>query len=136
MYILICNFLMVNLIFMYTLTLLNSVKFLHILGHAEYIVLKCLKTCDRLKACSIAFPALDAGGLNFPHDIAAYIIVNTLESHLKSNCTATNIKIIKLMVYMEDAYRLYTNFHKLLPRIPDDNTETQPTNIFKGTLFA
>ena len=32
-YVLTCNFLMVNLIFM--CTLLNSVKFLHILGHAE-----------------------------------------------------------------------------------------------------
>ncbi|XP_065888597.1 protein mono-ADP-ribosyltransferase PARP14-like [Dysidea avara] len=102
----------------------------------QKILLKCLKACDRLKACSIAFPALSSGGLNFPHDIAADIVVNTLESYLQSNCTTTNIKTVKLMVYMEDTYRLYAKFHKLLPRIPDDNTETQPTNISKGTLFA
>ena len=92
------------------------------------LVLKCLEKCDKLKARCIAFPALGTGGLNFPHDFAADVIVRTIISYLKTNLTITSIKTVKLVVYMEDTYAAFNN---VLSRVPDNSTEKQPTNIPK-----
>jgi len=99
----------------------------------QRLVLKCLEKCDKMKAGSIAFPALGTGGLDFPHDVAADIMINTIISYIKSNLTTTYIKTVKLVVYMEDTYAA---FHNLLSRIPNDSSEMQPASITKETLFA
>jgi len=96
----------------------------------QNIVSSCLKTCDSLKACSIAFPTLGTGGFNFPNDVATDIMVNAVGSYLKSNLTTTYIKTVKLMVYMEDIYSLHAKFYKFFTRIVDGITKT---NISEGT---
>jgi len=84
----------------------------------QRLVLKCLEYCDKIKAGSIAFPALGTGGLDFPHDVAADIMINTIISYMKSNLTTTYIKTVKLVVYMEDTY---VAFHNLLSRMPKES---------------
>jgi len=71
----------------------------------------CVKVRDKMKADSIAFPALGTGGLDFPRDVAADIIVNSIISYMKSNLATTYIKTVKLVVYMEDTYEAFHNLY-------------------------
>jgi len=58
----------------------------------QNIVSSCLKTCDSLKACSIAFPTLGTGGFNFPDDVAADIMVNAVGSYLNLTLPPPTLK--------------------------------------------
>jgi len=65
---------------------------------------KCLETCDSLKASTIAFPALGAGTLNYPSKVVADIMASTVVSYLRTNSTLTCIKTVKLVIYTDIAY--------------------------------
>ena len=49
------------------------------------LVQKCLEVCDKFRASTIAFPALGAGNLNYPQNVVADIMVNTIAAYLKAN---------------------------------------------------
>ena len=72
---------------------------------------KCLEICDKLRVSTIAFPALGAGNLNYPQNVVADIMVNTIVAYLKANRSTTYIKTVKLVIFMDNTY---AEFDKLL----------------------
>ena len=74
---------------------------------------KCLEACDKLRASTIAFPAL--GNLNYPQNVVADIMVNTIAAYLKANRSTTYIKTVKLVIFMDNTY---AEFDKLLSSKP------------------
>ena len=80
--------------------------------------------CDKLKAITIAFPALGAGNLNYPQNVVADIMVSTITSYLKTNLASTHIKTVKLVIFMD---KTFTEFNKLLKRKPDSSPTMPPT---------
>ena len=76
---------------------------------------KCLEVCDKLRASTIAFPALGAGNLNYPQNVVADIMVNTIAAYLKANRSTTCIKTVKLVIFMDNTY---AEFDKLLSSKP------------------
>ena len=79
------------------------------------LVQKCLETCDKLRASTIAFPALGAGNLSYPQHIVADIMVSTIAGYFKVNRTMTHIKTVKLVIFMDNTY---AEFNKLLSSRP------------------
>ena len=76
---------------------------------------KCLEKCDKLRASTIAFPALGAGNLNYPQNVVADIMVNTIAAYFKANRSTTHIKTVKLVIFMDNTY---AEFDKLLSSKP------------------
>ena len=76
---------------------------------------KCLETCDKLKASTIAFPALGAGNLNYPQNVVADIMINTTAAYLKANRSTTCIKTVKLVIFMDNTYK---EFDKIISGSP------------------
>ena len=76
---------------------------------------KCLEVCDKLRVSTIAFPALGAGNLNYPQNVVADIMVNTIAAYLKANRSTTCIKTVKLVIFMDNTY---AEFNKLLSSKP------------------
>ena len=79
------------------------------------LVQKCLETCDKLGASTIAFPALGAGNLNYPQNVVADIMINTIAAYLKANHSTTCIKTVKLVIFMDNTYK---EFDKILSGSP------------------
>jgi len=79
--------------------------------------------CDKLKASTIAFPALGAGNLSYPQNVVAHIMVSTITSYLKANLASTHIKTVKLVIFMQ---KTFTEFNKLLVRKPGSLSTTPP----------
>ena len=79
------------------------------------LVQKCLETCDKLRASTIAFPALGADNLNYPQNIVADIMVNTTAAYFKIKHSTTHIKTVKLVIFMDNTY---AEFDKLLSSKP------------------
>ena len=79
------------------------------------LVQKCMETCDKLKASTIAFPALGAGNLNYPQNVVADVMVSTIAAYLKANHSTTCIKTVKLVIFMDNTY---TEFDKVLSSKP------------------
>ena len=80
------------------------------------LVQKCLETCDKLRASTIAFPALGAGNLSYPQKVVADIMVSTIAGYFKANRTTTHIKTVKLVTFMDNTY---AEFNKLLSSRPN-----------------
>ena len=76
---------------------------------------KCLETCDKLRASTIAFPALGAGNLSYPQKVVADIMVSTIAGYFKANHTTTHIKTVKLVIFMDNTF---AEFNKLLSSRP------------------
>ena len=49
------------------------------------MIQKLMQECDRLKATSVAFPALGTGNLGFPEDVVAEVSVRTISGYLQQN---------------------------------------------------
>jgi poly [ADP-ribose] polymerase 10/14/15 len=79
---------------------------------------KVLKECDKLKAGSVAFPALGTGNLRFPNDRAAHIMVQTICEYFQAN-PASTIKSVKLIIFMKDTHQA---FLKQLQSVRDPNS--------------
>ena len=104
---------------------------------------KCLETCDKLRASTIAFPALGAGNLNYPQNVVADIMINTIAAYLKANRLITCIKTVKLVIFMDNTY---AEFNKILsgsPSIagsfliqeaPGESVNTISTGTFPRTI--
>ena len=70
-----------------------------------------MEACNKLRASTIAFPALGAGNLNYPQNVVADIMVNTIADYLKANYSTTCIKTVKLVIFMD---KTYAEFDRLL----------------------
>ena len=71
---------------------------------------KCLEKCDELRASTIAFPALGAGNLNYPQNVVADIMVNTIAAYFKASRSTTHIKTVKLVIFMDSTYSEFNKF--------------------------
>ena len=89
------------------------------------LVWKCLEKCEKIKASTIAFPALGAGNLNYPQNVVADTMVSTITSYLKSNLASTHIKTVKLVIFMDNTY---SEFSKLLRRKPGGSPNLSPAS--------
>ena len=65
------------------------------------MVLKVMSECDRLKASSVAFPALGTGNLGFPPDVAAEIMVHAAHQYLQGH-PDTSLKRIVFIIYQDE----------------------------------
>ena len=97
---------------------------------------KCLEACDKLRASTIAFPALGAGNLNYPQNVVADVMVNTIAAYLKANHTTTYIKTIKLVIFMDNTY---VEFDKLLSSRPSvvgsSLVQEDPENLLPAEIY-
>ena len=98
------------------------------------IIQKCLTKCDELKASVIAFPALGTGNLNYPVNVVANIMINTIDDYFKANISTTNIAKVKLVVYPKDHYQefdkvLHANTRLLADKIKPDNVSSKPNIV-------
>ena len=64
------------------------------------MVIKVMAECDRLKASSVAFPALGTGNLGFPPDVAAKIMVQAVHQYLQGHLD-TSLKRIVFIIYQD-----------------------------------
>ena len=64
------------------------------------MVIKVMAECDRLKASSVAFPALGTGNLGFPPDVAAKIMVQAAHQYLQGH-PGTSLKRIVFIIYQD-----------------------------------
>ena len=80
----------------------------------QNIIKQCLLTCESLKASCIAFPALGAGNLKFPITVVSEVMISTIADYLKSNHGTTQIKSVKLVIYMEDDFQEFQHALKSL----------------------
>ena len=85
------------------------------------IVKQCLIICECLKASCIAIPALGAGNLNFPITVVSQVMISTVADYLKSNHGTTQIKTVKLVIYMEDDFKEFQRAFRSL-QSNDGNT--------------
>ena len=95
------------------------------------IIQKCLVKSDELKASVVAFPALGTGNLNYPINVAANIMINTIDDYFKANISTTNITTVKLVVYSKDHYQefdkvLHANTRLLADKRKHDNAYSKP----------
>ena len=62
-----------------------------------------MEKCDKTGASTIVFPAIGTGNLNFPTDIAAFIMVDEIYNYLSTN-KCKSLSLVYLIIYMEDMY--------------------------------
>ena len=97
---------------------------------------KCLEACDKLRASTIAFPALGAGNLNYPQNVVADIMINTIAAYLKANRLTTCINTVKLVIFMDNTYK---EFHKILSgslSIAESSLVQEAPDELENTLAA
>ena len=100
------------------------------------IVKQCLIICECLKASCIAIPALGAGNLNFPITIVSQMIISTVADYLKSNHGTTQIKTVKLVIYMEDDFKEFQRaFRSLQSNDGDTNNASAASAPVKSSTL-
>ena len=72
----------------------------------ESMITKVMQECDRLKATSVAFPALGTGNLGFPEKVVAEVMVNAISSYLRQN-PSTTVKKVLLVIFADSTYRAF-----------------------------
>ena len=72
----------------------------------ESMITKVMQECDRLKATSVAFPALGTGNLGFPEKVVAEVMVRTISSYLRQN-PRTTVKKVLLVIFMDSTHRAF-----------------------------
>lgn len=65
----------------------------------------CLRVAGELGCTSIAIPAISTGIFGFPIDLAAKIILETIENYF--NASQSSLKLIKLVLYDSDNVALF-----------------------------
>ena len=78
------------------------------------MIAKVMQECNRLKATSVAFPAIGSANLRFPDDVVAEVMVNTISNYLEHN-PSTTVKKVLLVISMESTHKA---FQLVMPRIP------------------
>ena len=67
---------------------------------------KVMQECDRLKATSVAFPALGTGNLGFPEDVVAEVMVRKISSYLQQK-PGTTVKKVLLVIFMDSTHKAF-----------------------------
>ena len=77
-----------------------------LLQNMESMITKVMQECNRLKATSVAFPALGTGNLGFPEDVVAEVMVNAISSYLRQN-PSTTVKKVLLVIFADSTHRAF-----------------------------
>ena len=93
------------------------------------IVKQCLILCECLKASCIAIPALGAGNLKFPITIVSQVMISTIADYLKSNHGTTQIKTVKLVIYMKDDCKEFQRAFKSLQSNYGNINNASPVSV-------
>ena len=87
---------------------------------------KVMAECNRLKASSVAFPALGTGALGFPQDVAAKIMVQAAHQYLQGNSN-TSVKKVIFVIYQDEVLNAFQReLTTLTPAVPSGPTRAQP----------
>ena len=87
----------------------------------ETMIHKVMEECDRLKASSVAFPALGTGNLGFPDDVVANIMVSTVNTYLEQQKGKTYLKKAIFVIFLDkthDAFRKVMDGGLTSPPLP------------------
>ena len=68
---------------------------------------KVMTECDRLKASSVAFPALGTGNLGFPDDVVADIMVTTVNTYLEQQKGKTCVKKVVFVIFLDKTHNAF-----------------------------
>ena len=69
----------------------------------ESMIAKVMTECDRLKASSVAFPAIGTGVLGFPHRVAARIMVQVVHQYLQQH-PFTSVKKVTFVIFQDKVF--------------------------------
>ena len=83
---------------------------------------KVMQECNRLKATSVAFPAVGTGNLGFPEDMVAEVMVKTITSYLRQN-PSTTVKKVLLVIFMDSTHKA---FQRAISRVPSSSPASHP----------
>ena len=93
------------------------------------MVYKVMEECDKLKATSVAFPALGTGNLGFPDNVVADIMVNTISDYLEQQKGKTTLKKVILVIFLDktcDAFKKAMQRGVVTPHLPVPGQQMQP----------
>ena len=91
---------------------------------------KVMEECDRLKATSVAFPALGTGNLGFPDSVVADIMVNTVNTYLEQQKGKTSLNKVILVIFLDktyDAFKKVMEGGAVSPHLPVPGQQVQPS---------
>ena len=88
-----------------------------LLQKLESMMTKVMQECDRLKATSVAFPALGTGNLGFPEDVVAKVMVKTITSYLQHN-PSTTVKKVLLVIFTDSTHKAFQRALSKVPSLP------------------
>ena len=103
---------------------------------------KCLTECEQKGAHSIAFPALGAGGLGYPTQLVAEVMISAVQDHHKINTTSC-ITEVKFVVFKDSTYKVFerlfsehTESEMISTDMPDESQHHSevPVTIAPSTL--
>ena len=97
----------------YSILFINKYAMLCFLQNMEAMVHKVMEECDRLKASSVAFPALGTGNLGFPDDVVANIMVSTVNTYLEQQKDQTSLKKVIFVIFL---HKTHDAFKKIMGR--------------------
>ena len=83
----------------------------------ERMIGKVMEECDRLKASSVAFPALGTGALRFPNDVMAKIMVQETYQYLQRNPNSS-VKEISFYIFQDEILSAFQTEVEALMSIP------------------
>jgi len=86
-----------------------------------------MKECDRLKASSVAFPALGTGNLGFPDDVVADIMVATVNTYLEQQKGKTCVKKVFFDIFLDNAFKKAIGRGAVAPHLSLPGLQVQPT---------
>lgn len=95
------------------------------------IVKQCLIICECEKASCIAIPALGAGNLNFPITVVSQVMISTIADYLKSNHGTTQIKTVKLVIYMKEHFK---EFQREFKSLQSNNGDTNNASLVSAPV--
>lgn len=67
------------------------------------LVFDCMIYADSQKCRSIAFPVFGTGNLEYPWDVVAKIMIDTINKYGRMNSTKTEIREVRVVLYDQDA---------------------------------
>ncbi len=100
--------------------------------------MKVMTECDRLKASSVAFPALGTGNLGFPSDVAAKIMVQAVHQYLQENHNSSLKKVV-FIIYQDGVFNAFQRELSALTLAYTISSGTQPPSTvmpMHGSLLS
>ena len=95
------------------------------------MIYEVMEECDRLKASSVAFPALGTGNLGFPDDVVADIMVTTVNTYLQQQKGKTSLRKVVFVIFLDkthNAFKRVIGRGAAAPHSPLPGLQVQPTS--------